>query len=259
MHPGEFSVTADRDTDYGVPFPGEILPPERRVRARVTLPRRGSLDWAGLFDRDGARVVDLGCGNGRYLITSALARPDHLHLGIDLVPPAVQHAARRAGERGLANLKFAWGDGMRLLRHRLEPRSVDEIHVYHPQPYYDRDRTRRRMITPAFLLRAWQTLRPGGLLVVQTDNPAYRRYIEYAAPALFELQAQPGPWPDAPQGRTRREILAIQRGLPVYRVQARARDLTDEQARVAAGALGQPRFDANRERFRGGDPQPRRA
>lgn len=41
----------------------------------------GPFDWRGVFDRDAKRVVDLGCGNGRYLIASALARPecDHQH------------------------------------------------------------------------------------------------------------------------------------------------------------------------------------
>jgi tRNA (guanine-N7-)-methyltransferase len=51
------------------------------------------------------------------------------------------------------------------------------------------------------------------------------------------------PWPDAPQGRTRREILARDRGLRIFRGEARRRDgLTSEEAFALAGRLPLPRF-----------------
>ena len=38
-----------------------------------------------------------------------------------------------------------------------------------------------------------------------------------AAAGLFDLAEHPDPWPDSPQGRTRREIYALQKGLKVFR------------------------------------------
>ena len=73
------------------------------------------LDWPRVYGREAPHVVDLGCGNGRWLIASAIARPDIDHLGIELVPPAVKFASLRAGQRGLTNVKIAWGDANEFL------------------------------------------------------------------------------------------------------------------------------------------------
>jgi tRNA (guanine-N7-)-methyltransferase len=209
------------------------------------------VDWAALFGRaDAPRVVDLGCGNGRFLLASALRRPDHDHLGVDIVPQAIDHAARRAGERGLGNLKLAWFDGLDLLFQGLEPRSVRELHVYHPQPYYDAQKQGKRMLTPAFFGRAWTVLEPEGLLVLQTDNPYYWRYVSRVAPRLFRWRERGEPWPDAPEGRTRREIFARSRNLEIFRGQGQPRATTQHRARLIVRHIPPADFDANRPSFR---------
>lgn len=247
----------DAETDHGVPFPGEPVAPERRTDAWCTLPRGKAVDWRALFGREDApRVVDLGCGNGRYLLGSALARPTHDHLGMDLVPQAVKHAARRAGERGLTNLRFAWGDALDLVFAGLQPGTIDELHVYHPQPYYDPKDAHRRMLSPAFFARAWAVLRPAtGRLVLQTDNPYYWDYVGHVAPRLFKWRDLQGAWPDAPAGRTRREIFARSRGLAIFRGEGTPRAINPRRVKMIARHLPPPRFDANRPRFR--SPHPR--
>jgi tRNA (guanine-N7-)-methyltransferase len=239
------------DEERGVPFPGEVVVPELRTHARVSVPRGGFFDWERSFGRSSApRVVDLGCGNGRYLIGSALARPTHDHLGIDLVPQAIQHAARRAGERGLANVKFAWGDAEELLFRKLAPGSIDELHVYHPQPYYEPGKVERRLLTPDFFGQAWRVLAPDGVLVLQTDNPYYWSYILVCAPRLFRWKERKEPWPDAPLGRTRREIVAREKGLAIRRGSGAKRPVDPRKVAGIVRAMPRPTFDANRPQFR---------
>jgi len=233
------------ESEYGVPFPGRVAPPGQWSHTGYRDDGK-PFDWERVFGRSGPRVVDLGCGNGRYLIGSALSRPDRDHLGIDLVQRAIDFAAHRANKRGLANVRFVTGDAVPWLFARLTGNSVDEIHVYHPQPYYEAAEISRRMLTPDFLERAWQVLRPNGLLVLQTDNKAYWKYLLEGARRHFDPEIIPGPWPDARQGRTRREILARKKGLVVWRMEAHRRD-----APVAV-AISPPDFDANRPRFRRG-------
>lgn len=253
MEPGR-----DQESTCGVPFPGAPLPRERWTRTRVGLGDPGTpLDWVALFGRDAPRVLDLGCGNGRFLVASALRRPTMDHLGIDLVPPAVRFASLRAGQRGLMHCKFAWGDASEVVTARCAPSSVDEIHLYHPQPYYDADRRERRQLTPEVLLAVHRALRPGGLFVVQTDNPAYARYARAVLPALFSVTERPGAWPDAPHGRTLREIVARRKGLQIVRLEARRADLDADEAARRAAALPAPDFDANRARYGAGRRRPR--
>lgn len=231
------------ETDFGVPFPGRVLP---GLRWTKTGRRDDGLpfDWDRVFGRAAPRVVDLGCGNGRYLLGSAVSRPTHDHLGIDTVQVAIDHASRRSNRRGLKNVRYVTADASLWLRERLLPASLDEIHVYHPQPYYEEADVSRRMLTPEFLELAWHVLRPGGLLVLQTDNPAYWSWLLEAVAKHFEPRVLPGPWPDAPRGRTRREIVARRKGLAVWRLEARRRK------NPLAREIRPPDFDANRPAFR---------
>ena len=192
-------------------------------------------------------MLDVGCGNGRYLIGSALTRPDHDHLGIDILPVVIRYARKRGNQRGLANIRFAVLGGRELLEKHVPPHSVAEIHCYHPQPYYDAAKVHLRLITPQFVAQVHRALVPGGLFVVQTDNPGYWRYIKEVVPFFFDFHERIGRWPDAPKGRTRREIVALRKKLPVFRGHGTAkRDLDDEEALRWAESLPPPTFDADR-------------
>ena len=58
-----------------------------------------------------------------------------------------------------------------------------------------------------------------------------------------ETFIEPGDEPDAPEGRTRREIIARQRGLKIFRGVGTRRDDLDPQAALSlAGSLAEPRF-----------------
>ncbi|MCC6408901.1 MAG: methyltransferase domain-containing protein [Planctomycetes bacterium] len=239
-----------RDHEFAPPYPGEVLARELWTRTRVGLGERGTpFDWHAVFGRDARRVVDLGCGNGRWLIHSALARRDVDHVGIELVPPAVKMASLRAGQRGLTNLKIAWGDATEFILERAAAESLDEVHLYHPQPYYDPTKRARRQLTPAVLLAIWRALRPGGLFVFQTDNAAFARYARKIAPALFEWRELATPWPDAPKGRTLREIEARSRGLAIVRAEATKLALEPLEAERRASSQPEPDFDADRPAF----------
>jgi len=236
--------------ELGVPIPGVILPREQWARTALKkLPPGGPLDWQAIFGRAAPRVLDVGCGNGRFVLASALARPEFDHLGIDILPVVIRYATRRANQRGLNNVRFAVCGGLEFLQKYAAPGTIAEIHVYHPQPYGDPQKIERRLVTPAFLALVHRALVPGGLLVVQTDNPGYWRYMTQVIPRLFEFQQQHGPWPDAPEGRTRREILARRKGLKVFRGFGRPRPELDAQALQALVAeLPPPTFDAQRGR-----------
>ncbi len=168
------------------------------------------------------RVLDVGCGDGDFLLASAAARAEVEHVGIDLLRPVIERAEREAKKRGLSNVRFLAGDAVAWLA-RQPAASFDEIHVYHPQPYVDPAEVHLGMLAPAFFERLWSALRPRGLLVLQTDARAYGRYLLEAARKHFDPEVLPGPWPEGP--RTRREKTAAGKKLRVLRVQARRRDV----------------------------------
>jgi tRNA (guanine-N7-)-methyltransferase len=236
-----------KERELGVPVPGEILPPGQWTRTALKkLPPQGPLDWQALFGRSAPVVIDIGCGNGRFLLGSAIWRRDHDHLGIDVLPLVLRYATRRANQRGLSNVRFAALDGLALVESYLAPGSVAEIHCYHPQPYYDSSQAQRRLLTPRFLALVHQALMPGGKFFVQSDNPGYWHYVQAVVPMFFHLEEQTRPWLDAPRGRTRREIIALRRGLPVFRAWGtRREDISTSKTQELAESLPAPVFDAN--------------
>src|SRR5256885_5859879 len=161
----------DSETDFGVPIPGTVLPPEQWAKTALKkLPPPGPLDWQSLFGRVAPIILDLGCGNGRFVISSALLRPECDHLGCDILPLVIRYATKRANQRGLSNVRLAVIGAFEFLAQYVAPACVAEIHLYHPQPYRDAEKKHRRLLTPEFLALAHRSLVAGGLLVLQTDN-----------------------------------------------------------------------------------------
>ena len=233
------------EREFGVPIAGAILDPASWTQTALKkLPPPGPLEFQSLFGRRAPLVVDLGCGNGRFLLQSAVWRPDHDHVGVDVLPLVLRYATRRANQRGLTNIRFAAIDAQRFVADYLTPASVYEAHCYHPQPFHDPRTIGRRLLTPVFLADLHRVLAPGGQLFVQTDNAPYWEYLRTVLPAFFSMAEQPAPWPDAPKGRTRREIIALRRGLPVFRARGTARSLSAEERLHLASTLPAPDFDA---------------
>lgn len=241
----------ESDSDYGIPIPGEILPPEAWARTALKrLPPPGPLDWVALFGREAPVVLDLGCGNGRFLLSSALRRPELNHLGLDILPLVIRYATRRANQRGLHHARLAVCGAHEFLEQYVAPHSVAEIHLYHPQPYRDNTMSYKRLITPAFLALVHRALAVDGLWVVQTDNAAYWRYLSQVVPALFDMTEITTPWPDAPRGRTRREIYARQHKMTVHKAECRPKPLSEDDVRAIVTKLPLPQFDAQPKRRR---------
>jgi len=238
------TVPIEVESEFGVPIPGTVLPEPLWARTAIKrLPPPGPLDFAAIFGRAAPLVVELGCGNGRFTLQSALRRPDYDHFASDLLPVVVRYATRRANQRGLTNARFAVRDAQSIVTSYLGEGRAAEVHLYHPQPYHDPMRAHLRLVTPRFLAEVHRSLAPGGLFVIQTDNPDYWDYFRRVVPAFFDFRPRPDPWPEAPEGRSRREILARSRGLKIFRgVGLRRDDIAPVAALALAVALPPPRF-----------------
>ena len=237
----------DIELEFGVPIPGRIVPPEQWAKTALKKVPPGLMDWEALFGRRAPVVIDIGCGNGRSTLGSAVVRPEVDHLGIEILPVVIRYATRRANQRGLSNVRFAVIGGRELLSEHVAAGSVSELHIYHPQPFYDPAQIHRRLITPEFLALAHRSLVPGGKLFLQTDHPGYWAYMQSVVPCFFELHELAVPWPDTPCGRTRREIIARRHGLSIFRGEAIHRDeISLDDALQLANSLPPPTFNADR-------------
>jgi tRNA (guanine-N7-)-methyltransferase len=230
--------------EHGIPIPGTVQPRDAWTQTAFKhFPANEPLCWQLVFGRSAPVVLDLGCGNGRFTLHSALARPEFDHFGADALPLVIRYATRRANQRGFKNIRFAVKDAHVLVRDFCAAESVQEAHIYHPQPFHDRRLAHKRLLTPAFLADLWRCLRPGGLFVVQTDNPEYWNYLRVILPHYFSFQERRTPWDDAPKGRSRREILGRQRGLKIFRGEAlKQHEISIDALQTLVDTLPLPEF-----------------
>ncbi len=244
---GDASPARRIEREFGVPFPGDLKPQKEWTQTALMAMPDSHLDFTSLFGRAAPVVLDLGCGNGRSTIHHSLIHPEHDILGVDTLPVVIRYARKRGNQRAISNVKFAVIGGHEMLAKHIAPGSVAEVHVYHPQPYYDASQVHRRLITPLFLSLVHRALTADGTFVIQTDNPGYWRYIREVVPVFFDFHERIGRWPDAPRGRTRREIIAMKKDLPIFRGHGTAKtDLGSDEALHLAESLPPPTFDADR-------------
>jgi len=159
--------------------------------------------------------LTLAAATGRFLIGSAVWRTDRDHIGIDVLPLIIRYATRRANQRGLTNIRFAVVDGCGLVQHYRAPHSVSEIHMLSSAAA---STTRATCIGDSSRRRFWLFCIAASCpadVFSSNRQPRLLALHPRIVPVFFDLHERIGNWPDAPKGRTRREIIALRRGLPV--------------------------------------------
>ena len=85
---------------------------------------------------DGARplIVEIGFGNGDYLIHLAQANADHNIIGLEISSQSMEKAEAKIERRGLSNVRPIHSRAETALAHLLEPESVSAFHINYPDP-----------------------------------------------------------------------------------------------------------------------------
>jgi tRNA (guanine-N7-)-methyltransferase len=144
------------------------------------------LDLEALFGRSGARIAEIGFGNGEHLLALAASRPADDFLGIEVHRPGVGRLLLQLEERGLDNVRVICHDAVEVLERHLQGPCLDEILILFPDPWPKKRHHKRRLIQPPFVHLLAARLRPGGALRLATD------WEPYAAQMLAALAAEPG-------------------------------------------------------------------
>lgn len=157
-----------------------------------------------LFDRAGPLIVEIGFGNGDYLIHLAESHPDHNIIGLEISSQSMAKAEAKIEKRGLANVRPIHCRAETALAHLLEPGSVTAFHINYPDPWFKKKHSRRRLIQRDTVDRLTSRLVRGGCLLLATD------IAQYAEMAHEVLTNTPGltnnfdaPWVNEVENRRR--------------------------------------------------------
>ncbi len=174
---------------------GRITPAQQRgleaLLARYALPpSTAQLEPQHLFSRRAPLCVEIGCGTGTVLSALAAANPGNDYIGIEVYRPGLGQLLNAVEHLGLTNVRVTSEDAVEVLAERLPPQSLEQLHVYFPDPWPKKRHHKRRLLNAPFLQMAAGRLAAHGRLFIATDWQDYADGIELAlaqVPALALL------------------------------------------------------------------------
>jgi tRNA (guanine-N7-)-methyltransferase len=135
-------LTREELAPYLLELPG-ARPNRRADEPSPTAPR--PIDWRQLFGNDHPVEVEVGFGKGPFLLNAGLSRPDRNFFGVEVVRKYQLYAAERVAVRGLPNVKTCCADAKVILRDYVAAGSVEDVHVYFPDPWW-KTRHKKRLL-----------------------------------------------------------------------------------------------------------------
>lgn len=127
--------------------------------------------------------VDLGCGDGSFLIDLAGHHPERDFIGVERLMGRCKKVAKRIARAGLDNARILRLDSKYVVEWLLPPASVSRIHLLCPDPWPKVRHHRRRLMQVPFLGAVRDALAPGGEFLFMTDH---EEYFEYAVGKIHE-------------------------------------------------------------------------
>jgi len=143
--------------------PNELVPADyfKEVRLGDYFPQTAPLE------------IDLGCGDGSFLLAMAEQFPERNFLGIERLLGRVRKVCRKGDRMGLENLRVLRLESLYTLEWLLPAASVNRLHLLCPDPWPKVKHHRRRLFQKPFLESLVRVLEPGGEFLFKTDHNEY--------------------------------------------------------------------------------------
>ena len=151
------------------------------------------LDPSRLFSTPQKFHVELGSGDGSFLVNYAKLRPDINFLGVERLLGRLRKLDRKARRISLKNFRGVRIESAYLVQYLLPSKSVDAFHIYFPDPWPKRKHRKNRLINTAFTEIAHDALSDGGIVYLRTDDADYFQQMTevFSANPKFELVETP--------------------------------------------------------------------
>jgi tRNA (guanine-N7-)-methyltransferase len=136
-----------------------------------------TLQPEAVFGRSALLEVELGSGDGSFLVEWAKRHEERNFLGIERLLGRLRKLDRKAQRAGLANVRGLRIEAAYSVEFLLPPRSVSALHIYFPDPWPKRKHRARRLVNDRFTTLAHRVLDTAGVVYLRTDDVDYMSQI----------------------------------------------------------------------------------
>ena len=130
-------------------------------------------DLSDLFQKSQPLEIELGSGDGSFLVDYARRHPERNFIGVERLLGRIRKMDRKGRKSALTNLRGVRIESSYFLEYLLPSNSAVALHVYFPDPWPKRKHRRHRLINQGFPALAYGSLAPGGMVYLRTDDEDY--------------------------------------------------------------------------------------
>lgn len=116
--------------------------------------------------------LEIGTGNGFFFSHQAKTHSDRLLVGLEIKFKPLIQSIRRALNEKCENMRIARYHGS-LIHQIFEPREIDNVFIYFPDPWPRKRSAKHRLIQDEFLLKMYECQKPGSFIEFKTDSEMY--------------------------------------------------------------------------------------
>ncbi|MEI0485649.1 tRNA (guanosine(46)-N7)-methyltransferase TrmB [Brachyspira intermedia] len=120
------------------------------------------------------RELEIGCGNGKFIVELAMNNKDKYFVGIEYSYKAAKKAVSKAYKRNIKNLTIIFGEANNVIdKYLKEKYYFDKIYLNFPDPWPKKKHAHRRIFTRSFLYKMHTILKDDGIFYSVTDDDNY--------------------------------------------------------------------------------------
>jgi tRNA (guanine-N7-)-methyltransferase len=134
------------------------------------------LEMQEVLNNSNELALEIGFGEGDFLIHMAKERPDLSHIGIEIKRSRFVRAVNNLLKQEINNVKLLHMDATIALDEVFKPRTFIEVYINFPDPWPKDRHKKHRMINNFFLDKLSTIMKPRGLLEIASDH---RDYVEH--------------------------------------------------------------------------------
>ncbi|MBQ3525744.1 MAG: tRNA (guanosine(46)-N7)-methyltransferase TrmB [Akkermansia sp.] len=117
--------------------------------------------------------VDLGCGDGGFLLAMAEHYPDTMMLGVERLLGRIRKVCSESEKRRLCNVKGLRAESRYFLEWMAAPGCISRLHYLFPDPWPKEKHHKNRLVQDSFIPVLHQALAEGGEVLFKTDHEDY--------------------------------------------------------------------------------------